>query len=287
MAVPMPMRSSTLNAGALASFLLVLVLSPAGRAQEPVTAPPPAALTDAPKALEDLESPTLAAPTRVGAFEPGFRSGIDLPWGSAGNGSGASTRSLSDLTAYRVPLWVELFYRTRDDFRLGVYGQVGLGAVGDSCEGDCSWSQLRLGAQGEWELSRGKSTVTWLGVGLGYQWLAMNGLELFDTALAAAVDDGFEIPSDIPDDFSPPQTLRRIERLSGPELLVHGGLDFTVEPGLGVGPYLAASVSTFLGNSRSCPGLPSVVGELCTDVSDEGSRLHGWIGVGLRGSYLP
>ncbi len=282
------------EAAALLCSAPALGQQPPQPAASPVGAQP-SVVPAGPEARPDTPSEGATAPgaARPRGFEPGFRSGLDLPLGKAGNDARQSPRNLSDLTSYRVPVWAELFYRFSDEFRAGVYGMVGLGAVGDACRGDCSWSQLRLGLQGEWSLSRSETRDIWFGVGAGYQWLAFNSLRIAGDA-ARELADTLGIDFELPDVLTEQQIadlevtpLRRIERLSGPELLLHAGVDFQVEPGLGIGPYISANVSTFASNSRSCAGLASNLRVLCPDVSDEGSRVHAWLGVGLRGTYQP
>jgi hypothetical protein len=72
------------------------------------------------------------------------------------------------------------------------------------------------------------------------------------------------------------------ETLGGPELTVQAGLDFELEPGLGLGPYVSGSVGQYLSDSYDCDGVACPTG---SDV--QGSATHAWLGVGVRGSYSP
>ena len=162
-------------AGKLTGFLLPFLFGLEAWAQEPAFPPPaqaemPAA---APAAAEaDGAAAPDAAEASAAEFHPGFEGGLRLgfgvPLGKAGNGTDGVERELSDLAAWRAPIWVDVGYRVSKVASYGAYVQFGVGKTGDSCEGSCDWSDIRLGAQGQWRLIPDGSVDPWIGLGLGY-----------------------------------------------------------------------------------------------------------------------
>jgi hypothetical protein len=211
------------------------------------------------------------APEHRTGFTTGLRLGAGVPLGKAGrNILTGGERDLSDLTSWRAPIWIDVGYSPSGSATLGAYMQVGVGGNGDECIADCDWSDIRIGASAEWRLLPGAAVDPWLGVGLGYEWLSYRVL------LSAMVPDA--------DGVLQPVRGRATERFGGPELMVHGGLDFQVDDALRIGPYASATVSQYLTDSYSCQ--PQT--ELCPeDGSIDGAAFHSWIGVGLRGAYTP
>ncbi len=215
-------------------------------------------------------SVSIAAERRTG-FTAGLRLGVGVPLGKAGQDviTGVE-RDLSDLTSWRAPVWIDVGYSPTSAFTIGAYAQVGVGGNGDSCTADCDWSDVRVGAEAELRFAPGAAVNPWLGVGIGYEWLSYR-------VLASA---------DIENEMGEVETVtgRATERFAGPELLLHGGIDFQVEDALRIGPYASATLSQYLTDSYSCqPSTP-----LCPDDGSlEGPGFHSWIGVGLRGAYTP
>jgi hypothetical protein len=217
------------------------------------------------------ESTVSIAPERRTGFTAGLRLGVGVPLGKAGEDilSGVE-RDLSDLTSWRAPVWIDVGYSLSGAFTIGAYAQVGVGGNGDACTADCDWSDVRVGAEAELRFAPGAVINPWLGVGLGYEWLSYRVLA----------------STDIVDEMGQTVTVtgRATERFAGPELLLHGGIDFQVEDALRIGPYASATLSQYMTDSYSCqPSTP-----LCPDDGSlEGPGFHSWIGVGLRGAYTP
>jgi hypothetical protein len=213
---------------------------------------------------------SVAAARRTG-FTAGLRLGFGVPLGKVGQDPlSGRDRNLDALSEWRVPVWIDLGYSLSGSTTLGIYAQVGSGGNGSSCIGDCDWSDIRLGAEAEWRLSPGAPIDPWLGIGLGYEWLAFRQL----------------VSASVPDGMGGTTTAqgRVTERVGGPELMLQGGVDFQVEDALRIGPYASATVSQYLTDSYSCQ--PATA--LCpADGSIDGAALHSWIGVGLRGAYTP
>jgi hypothetical protein len=209
--------------------------------------------------------PTTAAPQFSPGFEAGLRLGIGLPVGNVGKGPLGEPRKIGDLVTWRSPVWVDVAYRVSPVASYGLYGQVGVGGTGDRCAGKCDWSDLRLGAQGTWRLNPEANVDPWLGLGVGLESLSFQTFEFRPDA------DGLPFP------------VRTTERLLGPELLLQGGLALLVEDSLQLGPYVSASVGSYVGDRYRC-----TEGEACPGGSSvTGSGFHAWLGVGLSGSYSP
>jgi hypothetical protein len=213
-----------------------------------------------------VDSGTSAQPEFSPGFEGGLRLGIGLPLGNAGKGALGESRKLGDLAAYRAPIWVDIGYQATPASSYGVYGQIGFGGTGDACAGKCDWSDLRVGVQGQWRLNPGASADPWLGVGVGLESISFQSSELRqdDEGLFAA---------------------RITERLLGPELLLQAGLELRAEDALQLGPYVAASIGSYLGDHYKCISERAIA---CPGGSSiDGSGFHTWLGIGVMGRYSP
>lgn len=253
----------------LSPFLLPSLISAAATAREPVGSVAP---SDAPAAEIDpvQQSRVAVAPEDRTGFSAGLRLGLGVPVGKAGEDLLGAERDLNDLTPWRAPVWVDVGYAVSGAATIGAYAQIGAGAVGDSCQGDCDWSDVRAGVQAEWRFVPGAAVNPWLGVGVGWEWLSFRQL------IRAEVPDGMG--------GTEPASGRVSERFGGPEAMLQGGVDFQVEDALRIGPYASATLSQYLTDSFECT--PAT--DLCPAGSSiEGSAFHSWIGVGLRGAYTP
>jgi hypothetical protein len=260
------------------SFSLLITAAASAQAPAPSEPPPPPAPASAESAaaadgvaIDPVQQSRVPIdPAERTGFTTGLRLAVGMPLGKAGEDPFGAERDLNDLTPWRAPVWVDLGYALSGSLTIGAYAQVGVGGVGDSCAGDCDWSDTRLGAEAEWRFLPGAPVNPWLGVGLGWEWLSFRQL------ISVTMED--EMGEMVT------QTGRVSETFGGPELMLHGGLDFQVEDALRIGPYASATVSQYLTDSFSCT--PPT--ELCPpDDSIAGSALHSWIGVGLRGAYTP
>lgn len=203
-------------------------------------------------------------------FTTGLRTGLGVPLGKAGQDFTGAARDLSDLTSWRAPIWIDVGYSPSGSTTLGAYLQVGVGGTGDSCIADCDWSDLRIGASAEWRLLPGAAVDPWIGVGLGYEWLSYRVL------ISAMIENEDGVLETV--------RGRATERFGGPELLLHGGVDFQVDDALRIGPYASATAGQYLTDSYRC----QPASDLCPeDGSIDGAAFHSWIGVGVRGAYTP
>jgi hypothetical protein len=270
--------------------LALLAMSPGALAQAPTPAatpaaaapgassaaePPSNAAMQAPAAdvgapaLDSGAAPEQATPAFTTGFEAGLRLGIGLPVGNAGKDAFGLERKLSDLVTWRTPIWVDATYRVSPGASYGLYAQFGVGGTGDACVGKCDWSDLRIGAQGQWRFNAGSNVEPWLGLGVGYESLGLQTL------------------ASVPNVDSPTEEtfpVRVKERLGGPELLLQGGLQLRVENALQLGPFLAASVGSYIGDRYRCD---LVITACPVGSSVEGSAFHAWLGLGVSGRYSP
>jgi len=266
-------------AGKLTGFLLPFLFGLEAWAQEPALPPESPAAAPVPAEADGAAAAPSTSET-VPEFHPGFegglRLGLGVPLGKAGNGSDGVERELSDLTALRAPFWVDIGYRVSKVASYGAYVQFGVGTTGDGCEGSCDWSDIRVGAQGQWRLNPDGSVDPWLGLGLGYEWLSYQTLSFIDVGT----------------DEAGQQTLigkRTHELIGGPELTLQAGLEFRVEDSLQIGPFVTASLATYLSDSFKCDA-PLDIFDIspCPGGSEvEGSGVHSWIGLGIAGRYSP
>jgi hypothetical protein len=253
---------------------LVLLAPAAAAAPTPGASPPEAApqvgVPEAPLEGEaSAPQRVFVDPSRRSGFTTGLRLGIGVPVGKAGRDALDADRKLGDLTSWRVPVWVDLGY-SLGALTLGFYGQIGVGGTGDACAADCEWSDIRFGLQGELRFAPGAAVDPWLGVGLGFEALS------FRTLFSVTVTDEEGMASNA--------NIRATERFFGPELMLHGGVDFQVEDALRIGPFAALSAGQYTTDSYNCtPDNPACPGGNSVD----GGALHGWLSIGLRGAYTP
>lgn len=250
--------------------------------------PPPANAAVGPTSGIEGRSARLVEPTQAppsepdernswahagGRFEGGLRTAISVPLGKVGRGKegGSETRNLGSLTPWRTPIWLDLSYRLNASTSLGAYVQFGFGGTGDACDGECTFADLHLGAQGTYRLAPGSDLDPWLSVGVGYESLTFRTLRILTLEEGAVAQ-----PSQA--------ELRLSERVGGPELVLQGGLDFAVGSALKVGPYAYGTLGLYVRDGIKC-SLAQV--QCAADTDIEGSGFHSWIGLGLRGSYNP
>jgi hypothetical protein len=259
------------------------LLAPTVAGAQPASSPAPAPIAASAEVAPAPAPPEAAAlegeasaparvfvdPARRSGFTTGLRLGAGLPVGKAGRDPLDAERSLSDLATWRAPVWVDVGY-SFGALTLGLYAQVGVGGTGDACLADCDWSDIRFGLSGELRLAPGALVDPWLGVGFGYE--ALSYRTLFNATITDEAGEQRNV------------SIRATERFVGPELLLHGGVDFQVEDALRVGPFAAVSLGQYTSDSFDCtpdnPVCPS-------GNSIDGAALHGWISFGVRGAYTP
>lgn len=206
--------------------------------------------------------PAFAKDHRSG-FEASLRLGYGLPFGELRQNS-----DLNDVIGGQIPLWLDVGYRLNPALFLGAYVQYGFGFVGDaideacdeSDEVDCSATDIRLGLQLHYHLAPQSTANPWVGIGVGYEWMSL-GLEA-EGQEAVFTSSGFEF-------FN-----------------LQMGLDFRVARHLFTGPFVSLSFGQYDEISVDCDGgLCSALGA-SVDSDIEDTAIHGWVVLGLRGTYF-
>ncbi len=227
---------------------------------------------------EPLDGPNTLPGTELPeqGFEWGLKLGFELPLGDADGGHtvlGQQLRSgsLSGIGDFRIPIALDLGYRTAPDWWLGIEAGAGLGPAGDDCiEGaTCEWSSLRLGAQAIYHLSPESSLDPWLGAVVGWEWLRGSV--------------GLAVPFTGPNGEEQTGVVKARELLGGPQIALEGGLSNALDEHLTVGLFAAAAAGMYITDSFECPeelGCPN-------DGSVDDKALHLWLGLGVRGTHGP
>jgi len=195
--------------------------------------------------------------------EIGVRSGYAIPLGNA-----AADTDLDEFYSGVIPLWFDLGYRLTPNVMIGGYFQYGFGLVPDQFEGacdldavDCSFSNVRLGAQVHYHFRPWESVDPWLGGGIGYEWAhwSVSGtLPLVGNVGADATIHGFEF------------------------LNLQAGVDFlpSDDANFALGPFLSLSLAQY-----SSGTVQAGEGESSADIDDK--SLHEWLTLGVRGTFVP
>ena len=104
---------------------------------------------------------------------------------------------------------------------------------------------------------------------LGYEWLRPSVKQVISVPGSDGRDQQYQLSAK--------------EFLGGPQLGLEGGLQFSLAEHVRLGPFATAAVGAYLTDSFDCPA-----GLDCPDRSTvDGVRIHGWIGLGVRGTHGP
>jgi hypothetical protein len=196
-------------------------------------------------------------------LEAGLRLGYGLPFGELRQDS-----DLSDGISGQLPLWLDVGYRLNPEIFVGVYVQYGFGFVGgaiddgcdDSDEVDCSATDVRLGVQLHYHIAPRSEANPWVGLGLGYEWMSL-GVEA-EGQEAVFTSSGFEF------------------------LNLQAGLDFRLARHLFAGPFVSVSLGQYDEVSVDCDGVLCSALGASTDTEIDDTAIHGWVVLGLRGTYF-
>ena len=203
-----------------------------------------------------------SAPRAEGSFASRFtvslRAGYALPAGSShADPSSGEDEALSDAFGSQIPLQIEVAYRLTERFAAGAYASYGFDQVGRAvraaCSGvpaTCSAATARVGVQAFYLPGEVLPRLSpWFALGAGWEW----------------------------SEYSRPGAL--VVTFGGPEIAsVQAGADWRAARWLSLGPYLQGAVGRFLSVEQSAP---PPYGSQAVDVAH---RLHGWLGLGLRGT---
>jgi hypothetical protein len=195
-------------------------------------------------------------PARVG-FQLGMRTGFAVPTGEISKG-----RKMSDAFAGQVPFVVDVGAKPIPALFLG--GYLGLnfgGAAGssrsacDALDATCLGATFRVGLELAYHFLPAGSVNPWLGYGIGVESSGVSGAHGGD---------------------------RISESYAGWELAhLMGGLDFRVNRGFGVGPFIDFSVGTYTRQQFTQSGQLDIK----SDIADTAS--HQWLTFGVRFVLFP
>jgi hypothetical protein len=186
-------------------------------------------------------------PPKLAGFLLGVRLGLAIPLGKMASGN---TWPISHWVPLNVPIQLDFGGRLGSGLGIGGYFQFAPHATANCPSGNCYALSFRVGLQAEFRfLNEEGPMMPWVGAALGWEWLkAWEEAHLFGGEYL----------------------------LSGPELVLQGGVDFRLGRRWALGPYLAVHVSQYYwsGSTLSSSGpLPS---------SD--FTTHAWIILGVRSS---
>jgi hypothetical protein len=187
-------------------------------------------------------------------FTLGVRVSAALPMGSVLSDPITGALLIDELVAVSIPLQLDAGVTLSGRWFVGGYVQYGwnvlqLGQckVGESC----SLTGLRVGVQALFSLYD-QGDTPWFGIGSGWEWLFTRySSASFTTTLDVS---GWEYVS------------------------FQAGYDVVVAPGWKVGPWISGSVGEF---SRASLGYDGQV----TDGNIPNKALHGWLQLGVRGTF--
>lgn len=205
--------------------------------------------------------PFLRPPERDSGFTLALRLGYGIPFGDTSADASGAAMPLGDQFQGEIPFWLDAGYRFARNWFVGAYFQLGIGLVNkDKAAGgnvcnlsgvSCKGSDIRLGVEGTYSFSPGKSFNPWIGLGTGYEWVSLQGES--STGNAEFTFKGWEwFNLQVGGDFS----LSRF---------------FAVGPyaSFGLGQYSSANVT--LGNTT-----------FSGDVAN--TRTHAWLQLGVKGT---
>lgn len=190
-----------------------------------------------------------AVPSAAGAqILVGVRAGYAVPWGEATAGA-----ALGDQLAAQLPFTLDLGLSLGENLTVGAYAAYGLGLLPasasracDAAGRSCTAADLRLGAQA-FVRAGAHAAQPWVGLAVGYEELRTR-------------TSGGGLPTDL-------------WSLMGYDATIQAGLDLVVSPTLRVGPFANATVGRFRWRSNG------------TEIDLRDPPVHGWLQLGLRGSF--
>ena len=204
-----------------------------------------------------LAAPPAAAGEPAGPppveFTVGVRVSAAFPMGSVLSDPGNGALLIDELVAISIPLQLDLGATLGRRWFVGAYGQYAwnlLQVGGCSIGQSCSVTGLRVGLQATYSFA--DDGGPWAGLGTGWEWMFTS--------------------------FSSPSFSTRLDVSGWEYAIFQGGWDVPVAQGLRVGPYASASIGEFTRASRA-------TGSETVQSAIPNRALHGWLQLGLRGSF--
>lgn len=210
---------------------------------------------------------------RAEGFELGARLGYGIPMGKITGGTGDN--DLSSGISGMVPLQLDLGYRVIPSLMVGGYFMYGFGITGDTiqkiCDAgeaagadvSCSSHDLRLGLQAHYHILPDETVDPWVGAGIGYEWLGFG----IDQSVGGAS-----------------QTVSVLGH--GWEFInLQTGADFSLAPGIALGPFLSLSVAQYSKTTTSCDGTGCTADDSMSEDIDK-TAMHEWLMLGVRGDFV-
>jgi hypothetical protein len=199
------------------------------------------------------------ATERDSGFTLAARFGLGLPMVNALADTSGTATPLGDVYNGQLPIWLDAGYRFASNWFVGAYLQLGIGIVnkdkltacaqsGNSCKG----SDVRLGIEGTYSFSAGRSFNPWIGLGTGYEWANLQSES--PTGNGELTFKGWEY-------FN----------------LQLGG-DFTISRVFSLGPYVAFSLAQYQSLSLS-GGVFTFSPEIAN------KKTHAWLQFGVKGTF--
>ena len=181
------------------------------------------------------------------SLEVGMRLAFGQP---AGNVDARSGDTLDQTVGATVPLWFEGGWRPNSRWFVGanlIYAPGFAGqALSQSCSGQCTPEDVRVGAEAEFHFQSRQRWDPWVGAGIGYEWLRVH---------------------------APGGVLG----LQGWEMVnAQVGLDYASSPGFRGGPFLAVSIGEYQSWFSDSPRDTSSLGP---------PSAHAWVTFGLKATF--
>ena len=200
------------------------------------------------------------------AEESGPTVSLRVAYGLPG-GKAADDLPLSEAASRNVPLWLDVGYRVSAYISAGVYASYGLVhmTAENTCTSSltCSAKNARLGVEGFYHLMPADLLDAYAGAGIGYEWMNFKVANPNDDSL----DFGYR----------------------GFELNLHGGGDFSIMPGVTIGPFATLSIgqysSTWMSTSLNQDSSEWTSGTTISQGIGDDKTLHYWFHFGVRATY--
>lgn len=195
-----------------------------------------------------------------GAVQLGLRLGYGAPFGKLGTTATAMAgNDLSFFIKGQVPVAVDAGYLVNPNVYVGLLFQYGFGFTGSGDESfcnqsgiSCSTTDLTLGVGVHYHLSPAASFDPWIGLGVGYEWLAV-------TATGTVASESFSS--------------------SGFQYVnLQVGVDVSVAPNIAAGPFVSFSAGQYASVSNQ-------VGNTTASQNITNQSFHEWLLFGVRGVY--